>query len=54
MIRHKIKFIQDKVNNLEKHIKFVQSPMRTRIFSLPPTTNPFKQKANKIASSGKK
>jgi len=32
----KSSFIQDEVNNLEKYMKFIQLPMRTRIFSLPP------------------
>ena len=29
-------FIQDKINNLEKHIKFLQSPVKTVPFYLPP------------------
>jgi len=32
----KSSFIQDKINNLEKHMKFIQLPMRTRTFSPPP------------------
>ena len=31
----KSSFIQNEVNNLEKHMKFIQSLMRTRIFRLP-------------------
>jgi len=50
----KSSFIQDEVNNLEKHMKFIQSLMRTRIFRPPPIINLFEQKTNKIADSSKK
>ncbi len=29
-------FIQDEINNLEKYIKFIQAPIQTTIFNLPP------------------
>lgn len=29
-------FVQDKINNLEKYIKFIQSPINTVIFTPPP------------------
>ena len=29
-------FIQDKINNLNKHMKFLQSPVKTILFYLPP------------------
>ena len=29
-------FIQDELDNLEKHIKFVHSSAKTKIFTLPP------------------
>ena len=29
-------FVQDKINNLEKYIKFIQSPINTVIFTSPP------------------
>ena len=29
----KSSFIQNEINNLEKYMKFIQSPMRTRIFN---------------------
>jgi len=29
-------FIQDKINNLEKHMKFLQSPVKTVPFHTPP------------------
>ena len=28
-------FMQDKINNLEKHMKFIYSPVKTRVFNLP-------------------
>ena len=32
----KLSFIQDKINNLEKHMKSIQLPTKTRIFNSPP------------------
>ncbi len=32
----KLSFINDKVNNLIKYMKFIYSPMQTRLFKLPP------------------
>ena len=29
-------FIQEKIKNLEQHMKFIQAPTKTRIFQLPP------------------
>ena len=46
-------FIQNKLDNLEKHIKFIHLPVKTKKFTLPPYYNPFSQKKNKITSSGK-
>ena len=47
-------FIQDEVNNLEKHMKFSNHQWRQYHFIHHHTTNPFDHKKNKISSTEKK
>ena len=47
-------FITDEVENLTKYMKFVKTPLQTRIFRPPPYYNPSSPEENKIWNFGKR